>query len=173
MEQGNDGDGGIVRGSLLDLMAAAIAVRPRLVTSYRNDFETYDRRVINEHGLEGDELVWIIRECGTAILRYGFGIDPVVITYWLGPDQDHACFHLGIDRVVSGVRVGWLKPISDVHAAALASVHIGARDLTDYARSIGYRGRKPVYVRDGLVVNHRLVRWDEFCDVLRAGRYTA
>ena len=42
-----------------------------------------------------------------------------------------------------------------------------AKDLTGYARSLGYQGKKPVLVRDGIVVSHRNQDWGLFCDRLR------
>lgn len=38
---------------------------------------------------------------------------------------------------------------------------------TDYAKSIGYTGSKPVMVQDGRVVSHRNQCWTAFCEKLR------
>jgi hypothetical protein len=45
-------------------------------------------------------------------------------------------------------------------------------DKTAYARSIGYTGRKPVFVYDGKVTSHRNADWFEFCDRCRKSRQT-
>lgn len=37
------------------------------------------------------------------------------------------------------------------------------KDATDYCRSIGYTGEKPVVVLDGKVVSHNNADWFEFC----------
>jgi hypothetical protein len=42
----------------------------------------------------------------------------------------------------------------------------GPTDKTEYARSIGYTGTKPVIVLDGKVISHRKSNWFTFCNVL-------
>ena len=42
-----------------------------------------------------------------------------------------------------------------------------ATNLTEYARIIGYRGARDVFVRDGHVVSHRNQDWFEFCENCR------
>jgi hypothetical protein len=37
------------------------------------------------------------------------------------------------------------------------------QDKTEYARLIGYRGKKPVIVCDGKVISHRSQCWYAFC----------
>lgn len=46
-----------------------------------------------------------------------------------------------------------------------------ADNKTDYAKSLGYDGRRPVYVLDGKVISHRSVDWFDFCAALRRKRY--
>lgn len=41
-------------------------------------------------------------------------------------------------------------------------------DMTAYARSLGYRGQRKVFVLDGKVISHRSVNWFDFCASLRA-----
>lgn len=41
------------------------------------------------------------------------------------------------------------------------------RDVTAYAKSIGYTGEKPVLVQDGKVISHRNVDWLSFCQKLK------
>ena len=43
-----------------------------------------------------------------------------------------------------------------------------ARDVTKYARSLGYSDMKPVIVADGRVISHRNRCWFRFCDLIRA-----
>lgn len=40
-------------------------------------------------------------------------------------------------------------------------------DCTQYARTLGYDGEKPVFVQDGRVISHRSKDWFEFCEGLR------
>lgn len=40
-------------------------------------------------------------------------------------------------------------------------------NFTEYARTLGYKGEKPVLVKDGKVVSHRQVCWFKFCEKLR------
>lgn len=42
-----------------------------------------------------------------------------------------------------------------------------ATDVTAYAKSLGYRGCKPVIVCDGIVASHRGQDWYLFCAKLR------
>jgi hypothetical protein len=42
-----------------------------------------------------------------------------------------------------------------------------SKDVTDFARSLGYQAIKPVLVQDGLVVSHRNAEWFTFCNQLR------
>ncbi|KXS55292.1 MAG: hypothetical protein AWU57_278 [Marinobacter sp. T13-3] len=49
------------------------------------------------------------------------------------------------------------------HATALHTRFPNASDKTDYARSMGYQGERPVLVSDGRVVSHRNQDWFEFC----------
>jgi len=44
------------------------------------------------------------------------------------------------------------------------------QDKTAYARSIGYRGEKPILVSDGKVVTHRNMDWFVFCERLRTNQ---
>jgi len=44
-----------------------------------------------------------------------------------------------------------------------------AKDVTEYARDLGYLGAKPVLVMNGRVVSHGKVCWNQFCDRLRKG----
>ncbi|WP_273208762.1 hypothetical protein [Marinobacter subterrani] len=46
--------------------------------------------------------------------------------------------------------------------------HPTARNLTEYARSIGYTGDKAVMVQDGRVVSHQKQDWFRFCERCRA-----
>jgi hypothetical protein len=48
---------------------------------------------------------------------------------------------------------------------ALAIGH--AFDYTEYAKSNGYSGKKPVIVIDGKVASHRWKDWFEFCEQTR------
>lgn len=41
------------------------------------------------------------------------------------------------------------------------------KDVTSYAKALGYQGNKPVLVSEGLVVSHRNQEWFSFCDRLR------
>ncbi len=41
------------------------------------------------------------------------------------------------------------------------------KDVTEFARGIGYQGKKPVIVLDGKVISHRNVDWFAFCDRCR------
>lgn len=41
------------------------------------------------------------------------------------------------------------------------------RNVTAYAKSLGYQGCKPVLVLNGKVVSHRNKEWLEFCQCLR------
>lgn len=43
-------------------------------------------------------------------------------------------------------------------------------DMTAYARTIGYRGSRVVYVLDGKVISHRSINWFDFCAALRSRR---
>lgn len=40
-------------------------------------------------------------------------------------------------------------------------------DLTEYARSLGYRGESLVLVLNGVVISHRNSDWFAFCNRLR------
>jgi len=40
-------------------------------------------------------------------------------------------------------------------------------DMTAYAQSLGYRGKRRVYVLDGKVISHRSLNWFEFSAALR------
>lgn len=42
-----------------------------------------------------------------------------------------------------------------------------ANDVTAYARSIGYQGKRPVQVQDGVVISHGNQDWGVFCERLR------
>jgi hypothetical protein len=43
-------------------------------------------------------------------------------------------------------------------------------DKTDYARSQGYTGKRPVRLQDGKVISHRNQDWFDFCGDLRHAR---
>jgi hypothetical protein len=40
-------------------------------------------------------------------------------------------------------------------------------NVTPYAKSIGYQGKKNVIIQDGKVVSHKDIEWDTFCARLR------
>lgn len=40
-------------------------------------------------------------------------------------------------------------------------------DMTAYAQSLGYRGKRRVHVLDGKVISHRSINWFDFCAALR------
>ncbi|MFP3637494.1 hypothetical protein [Paraburkholderia sp. SIMBA_054] len=42
-----------------------------------------------------------------------------------------------------------------------------ASDVTSYARSIGYDGKRAVIVLDGKVISHRWKDWFHFCEMCR------
>jgi hypothetical protein len=50
-------------------------------------------------------------------------------------------------------------------AGVLRSGHF--TDSTEYARQLGYTGRRAVIVSDGRVVSHRGADWFQFCAALR------
>jgi len=39
-------------------------------------------------------------------------------------------------------------------------------DMTSYARTLGYRGSRTVYVLNGKVISHRSINWFDFCAAL-------
>lgn len=43
-------------------------------------------------------------------------------------------------------------------------------DVTSYARTLGYRGSRRVYVLDGMVISLRSINWFDFCAALRSRR---
>lgn len=43
-----------------------------------------------------------------------------------------------------------------------------ADDMTSYARTLGCRGSRSVYVLDGKVISHRSINWFDFCAALRS-----
>lgn len=45
-----------------------------------------------------------------------------------------------------------------------------ADDKTEYARAIGYTGRRAVQVLDGKVISHRRLPWHDFCSAVRLRR---
>jgi hypothetical protein len=40
-------------------------------------------------------------------------------------------------------------------------------DVTEYARSIGYKGKRKVFVSDELVISHNRIEWSDFCENCR------
>jgi hypothetical protein len=43
-------------------------------------------------------------------------------------------------------------------------------DLTSVARKIGYCGKTPVLVYQGVVLSHRGITWNRFCERISEGR---
>lgn len=64
---------------IYDMMAARLAQPDMagLLVAYRNDFEVHDRENLLTWGAPGIEYLWLVRECGTNLVRLGVHPKPV------------------------------------------------------------------------------------------------
>lgn len=148
-------------------MRRILRQHPQFLQHYRTDFSRHDRDELRRHG-RGVELLWLVRENGSELFAIAHGKRPEWITYWLS--YPHKVFRLRVGRVVSGQTFGTIDEIGDDKAVQLARRAFGAKDHTECARQRGYKGSRPVLVRDGLVESHGFVPWEEFLEMAELGK---
>lgn len=113
--------------TLFQRMVATAALHPKMLAAYRDDLMVHDRRVA-ERAEPGEQYVWLLRPCGSEMIRVGAGLAPETITHWIGtastPD-DVVTFR--IDVGAGGT--GEVKPISHQEACRLAQTPLSVAEV--------------------------------------------
>ena len=83
----------MIRNTLQKMAHAAQRMRAErgLFSHYRRDLFFWDRSIMLM-GSDTDQYVWLVKECGTAILRIADGWRPIAIDYWIENTQNHQAF---------------------------------------------------------------------------------
>lgn len=75
---------------MFELLQAEVVKNPGLLVHYQSDLEV-DKIILEAY--PNSEFVWVLRECGTAMIPLYKGVDSTHITYWV-KEEKSKFFHL-------------------------------------------------------------------------------